>query len=559
MPDTGPSKAISLLMLYRQLWQRLCVLFHTRPGDEQSARQTIRNLTVVVLLLIWGVFAEWAFYQHSSERNNMSQVLDRQRAAAQAEVESLLRPVRMFLHQAELWIAQHPQRDPRDDREFLAMVELFYRDTGNSVLIRLAAADGTLHLLPAEAGAGKPANVSDREYFQQALVQAQGKRVLPRSGKPDSFAGIPDSHLFIGQPFLGRVSGHWGMPMALGLRQPSHNLVVIFAHVEMAALHTLLQRQRLYQQGRVELIRSDGLLLASSDGTTTRLGQSRLNSNLFSKGLPQAGEAGIVGEAEAGVGGESHLLAYGEHQSFPLITVVGISEATLLAHWQQQTLQVGFLLVIFTVIILVISWRSLRLLDALHDSRVALKLLATTDSLTGLMNRRRILECCTQELERARRYQTTFSVAILDLDSFKRINDNYGHQTGDLVLQRFAHTCHHQLRDSDRLGRQGGEEFVLLLPGTPLSQAVEAVERIRLAVMHCEVSLERRQGGTGEPVHFTVSAGVSEWHPDDTRIEHLLARSDKALYQAKHAGRNRTMALAAEATHSQPTPPALPV
>ena len=158
--------------------------------------------------------------------------------------------------------------------------------------------------------------------------------------------------------------------------------------------------------------------------------------------------------------------------------------------------------------------------------------LATTDELTGLANRRHFLLRLVDEVARAARYPQPTSVALLDLDHFKLINDTYGHGGGDAVLQVTAALCRDVLRDVDTIGRIGGEEFAVLMPGTDIAGALIVCERLRLAVEQARVETL-----TGI-VRPSVSIGVAERRPDEDSAL-LLLRADTALYRAKQNGRNR--------------------
>lgn len=162
---------------------------------------------------------------------------------------------------------------------------------------------------------------------------------------------------------------------------------------------------------------------------------------------------------------------------------------------------------------------------------------AKTDYLTGLSNRRYFIAFAERELERARRYQKPLAILAIDVDFFKNINDNYGHSVGDLTLQKFAAVCNEVLRESDLLGRIGGEEFAILLPETDAHQAQEISERLRKSLSECRVTLP----DTGISVQFTVSIGVTLFTGGATDIDDLLNRADTALYQAKHNGRNQVV------------------
>lgn len=154
--------------------------------------------------------------------------------------------------------------------------------------------------------------------------------------------------------------------------------------------------------------------------------------------------------------------------------------------------------------------------------------LATHDDLTGLVNRRYAGDRLAQELHRFQRHGNAFSIVVIDLDFFKRINDTQGHPFGDSVLQAFAGEAKATLRDSDLIARWGGEEFLVLLPDTHGPQAVAMLQRL-LSQMH------KLPHGTG-PV-LTFSAGVAEVRRDETVTE-AVARADAAMYEAKQSGRN---------------------
>lgn len=162
--------------------------------------------------------------------------------------------------------------------------------------------------------------------------------------------------------------------------------------------------------------------------------------------------------------------------------------------------------------------------------------LATTDSLTGVMNRYRIEHLVQIFLANAERYGHAFSLILFDIDHFKRVNDTYGHEVGDRVLQTLVACVEHDLREGDLLGRWGGEEFMVLLAGTGLAGAAVDAERMRARVAATPFGLR-------DPV--TVSLGVTEWVKGD-RLKDLLVRADSAMYRAKKAGRNRVCSAGAD-------------
>jgi len=166
---------------------------------------------------------------------------------------------------------------------------------------------------------------------------------------------------------------------------------------------------------------------------------------------------------------------------------------------------------------------------------VELQRLATTDALTGIANRRHFMQQLSLELERVSRYGKSAALLMLDLDHFKDINDRYGHATGDRVLRHFAELTRHRLRRVDLFGRLGGEEFGVLLPDTSPAGAVEFAESLRQQVAHSACSC----GNSAEPIVYTVSIGVANCGDGCVDADGILAQADRALYQAKDAGRNK--------------------
>jgi diguanylate cyclase (GGDEF)-like protein len=172
---------------------------------------------------------------------------------------------------------------------------------------------------------------------------------------------------------------------------------------------------------------------------------------------------------------------------------------------------------------------------ALHEANERLRELARTDELTGVNNRRGLQGALAREMDRARRYSTALSIMMVDIDRFKSVNDSLGHTVGDRVLCGVADALQEQLRQVDIIGRVGGEEFVVVMPETPLNEAMRVAERLRAAVAAMQV-----RTGRGNHVSVTISAGVAMLDQNHFETpDHLLERADRALYHAKESGRNR--------------------
>ena len=172
----------------------------------------------------------------------------------------------------------------------------------------------------------------------------------------------------------------------------------------------------------------------------------------------------------------------------------------------------------------------------LLEANERLRHMSQTDGLTGLDNRRHLEERLREMFEHAKRLNEPFSCVMCDLDRFKSVNDTYGHQAGDAVLKQFARILRNEVREIDRVGRYGGEEFMLLLPGTVLDAGVTFAERVRRQVEAYTFTSE------GVSIRRTASFGVSAWpHPRIADCDGLMRAADDALYVAKETGRNRVV------------------
>ena len=163
--------------------------------------------------------------------------------------------------------------------------------------------------------------------------------------------------------------------------------------------------------------------------------------------------------------------------------------------------------------------------------------LASRDELTGLFNRRHMSDLLAQQRMACQRSGGGFAVALVDLDRFKHINDTHGHAVGDSVLRAFAEQAGAAMRGTDNVGRWGGEEFIVIYPGSTLREAAQGADRLRERVAAAVVTTPG-----GEPLTFTVSIGLTEHLPPES-VDALVERADRAMYQAKSQGRNRVVAL----------------
>jgi diguanylate cyclase (GGDEF)-like protein len=167
----------------------------------------------------------------------------------------------------------------------------------------------------------------------------------------------------------------------------------------------------------------------------------------------------------------------------------------------------------------------------LQQAQEELERLAETDPMTGLYNRMKMDKTLHTEIQRAQRYQTTFSIVLFDLDNFKEINDTRGHQIGDQLLEELATVIRHRVRNTDVIGRWGGDEFLIISPETNLEDAALLAETIRITLSTHSFKND---------IHITSSFGVATWLDNDSQ-DTLIDRADKALYKAKGSGKDQVI------------------
>ncbi len=173
--------------------------------------------------------------------------------------------------------------------------------------------------------------------------------------------------------------------------------------------------------------------------------------------------------------------------------------------------------------------------ETLQQKNVELHEISITDGLTGLYNRKHLMEALDKEVSRSQRHSHSFSFLVIDIDHFKKYNDTYGHLAGDEVLSRLASVFKESIRSSDYAARYGGEEFIIMLPEIGPEQGVEAAERIRNKVA------EQSFGGKGESIKVTISVGVASYPENGEDAQSVMRNADAALYEAKELGRNRVV------------------
>lgn len=227
---------------------------------------------------------------------------------------------------------------------------------------------------------------------------------------------------------------------------------------------------------------------------------------------------------------ENRILAFRWVGDLPFIVIVGEADRDWLANWWRQAATSAVVLFLLILMGLVILREHLAVLR----QREELRLVAQSDFLTGVANRRHFMTLAESELRRARRFAEPFAVLVLDIDDFKSINDTHGHALGDRAIVEFSRTCQATLREVDVLGRLGGDEFAILLPNVSDEGARTLAERIGEAVRGIVLD-----DAVGNPVSLTASIGGTVVHRPEQALDEIIARADAALYRAKKRGRDR--------------------
>src|SRR6266568_1723944 len=368
------------------------------------------------------------------------------------------------------------------------------------------------------------------DYPELLVVNPQGQAVAttapqatPAHLPANWAAAIRTDNAVLGDAYRDGALGKDVVVFAVPIYQTGGRLVgALTAKLDLAAVHHLLRRFAAGASGRVYLITTAGQPLVSSEAEREDLMQRHLDS-AFTRRLLEHEELPIELTGFRGDG----LLAY----------VLGLLITRPLDRLTRGAAQVagGDLDVDLPVVgggeLGYVTEVFNDMVARLRDSRRELERLSITDDLTGLYNRRYVMEALANEVRRSRRLEHPFTLLMLDVDRFKEYNDAYGHLAGDAALARVAAILKESTRDVDCAARYGGEEFVVLLPETEAEGATESAQRVQE-----QLARDALLGGK-----LTVSVGVAQFPADGESPDELLAGADAALYQAKRDGRNRVL------------------
>lgn len=368
----------------------------------------------------------------------------------------------------------------------------------------------------------KAVDLSDREHFRVHRDNPQADR------------------LFISKPVLGRVSKQWTIQFTRPIHKNGQFAGVLVLSVPTSFFADYYQQINVGKDGTIALVGTDRSLRAIASGTSIpgRYGHFKVPEDrpYFD---PKAPVYGFY-EGVSSINGEYRLGAYRRLADDGVVVVVLLSPKDFMAAFDERRELliasagiISLLLAAVALLIFVLSNRYFQSTEKLRQAHDQLAQLANSDVLTGVSSRRSFLAGLEAELARARRHDESLSLLMLDIDHFKRVNDVHGHPIGDAVLKQFTATCASMLRAHDLFGRLGGEEFAIALPHTDLDGASSVAEKIRMAIE--QAPLTTAAGN----IEITVSIGVAQTHAGQHEIDQLIAWADKALYDAKHGGRNQ--------------------
>lgn len=471
----GGGLAVGLLMM------ALCatVLYESRLDALDRARETSRNVALVA--------------QRDIERNFELYAL-----SLQAVVDGFDDPEIMGL-------------PPRLRRQVL-----FDRATTAKYLGSMLVLDASGNIVIDSAGdIPRKGNFADRDYF---TIQRDR----------------PDAGLYVSRPFQSRLrNGASSIALSRRLSHPDGSFAgVAMIAVNLEYFHSLFAGLSLGPHGAISLIARNGIMIMRQPYDQKVIGRDIRTASTFRQFLTAA-QGSFVDRSS--IDGVRRLYYFRNFADLPLIVMVAEAEPDIYVAWRRRAITIGSLMGVLAAGFVAISFLLGAQLRRRLRAESELQLLARTDSLTGLHNRRTLGEILDREWRRARRARSVFSLLFVDIDRFKAYNDTYGHQAGDDALAAVARCIGDSIRrPGDTAARYGGEEFIVVLPDTSAPGALVIAEKIRTAIG--ELAIEHACSEFGR---VTASIGAASWTPErNDAVSELIRAADEALYTAKAAGRN---------------------
>ncbi|MGE8344298.1 sensor domain-containing diguanylate cyclase [Pseudomonas helleri] len=443
-------------------------------------------------------------------------------------------------------------------RSALNIVQLINRDIRNTFSIYDSALINLIDLLHTQALATLPAQTRQSLLFDRTneapssfgffVLDAQGKLIArskpvvsvpPNATQQPWFSVQQNStrdELFISHPYLASSdSPEWIIYLSRRLVAEDGTFAgVAVGKLKISYFQNLFRGLDIGPSGNISLLDTDGTLMLQYPPTSKiSIGQDLSQAPNFRRFLNERFGSFI---AMSGIYHHERLYTFAQVHDLPIIVVVAIAASSIFSNWQHTALVIGSVTLLLCLGLLWLTWLLIRELNLRLHAERDLAALASTDPLTGLANRRTLDRALDLEWRRAQRTGCPLSLVMIDIDHFKAFNDLYGHQAGDEAIRQVAAVIKtHVRRPSDLAARYGGEEFAVVLTETEAANTRLLCEKIRLAV-------EQMPPVLPEHKKLTISLGSCTRYakPGETQ-DALLSAADKALYQAKKAGRNRVV------------------
>lgn len=458
--------------------------------------------------------------RHTIVANETAQLLTQSQVAARVlemEIEAANQALEMLLTGLPQW-QQRPENRQRATQHLERVLDILPGTRSFTVL------DGNgvvqLSTVPTLVGG----NYAHRPFFQE-IVQTVHNDI---------------TRVFISRPYL-TTNRTWAVNVSRAMLDDGQLRGVVVATLDPTFFRNLMNELRYADDMVVGLVHDSGQpYVASSHPSTSTADMLEHLAEAYAEQSVSSTNVSILPEhlhisTNIRPNGTGSI-----HHSFTAIAMRDTRQ--VLRTWQQQNRSIGLLFgvaMLASVLALVAyqQWAR-RMQQAAEQAEAALRNMAFHDPLTQALNRRAFTHAVEKELQRMQRASGCTALPMLDVDHFKSINDRFGHDVGDQVLQTLVQTLQQQLREIDLLGRLGGEEFAVLLPLTNLDGAVQLAERLRAAVADITLPLP---AAAPDGIRFTISVGVTLLQTASTHesIDTALKRTDQAMYQAKTAGRNR--------------------
>lgn len=451
---------------------------------QENLSNITRLLTAVSLFSLWIFLLSYIAmeYRLTSAENNDR--LSRLALGSAKQTDAVFSTTRLMLSTIATWCENHPDSDPLTDIRLSNLIENFRKQSSYTIDIRFVDGNGGLFYVPSK-GNVPLANVSDREYF---LVQ---KNPLTKG-------------FFIAEPIKSRVTHLWGIPVSYPVKNEIRGEFVVFAAIELQSLEKLYAPILSSGSGVISLIRNDGIILSRIPLDDSVIGEKIPG---FDQYMEKTGSfTGIINTSNEFTGNIHKSIAFYKLDSLPVYVTVSREYKSFILDWIYHIILPLFTGLLFTSLILYLFKRYSYYSKELDISRQLLEHEARFDSLTGLFNRKQFFKTMNEH-----------------------IDDNFGHPTGDQVLQQTGRVIRSSIRKNDLAGRVGGEEFAIMLDDASQEIAETVCSRILKGINEIKIP----DGITG------ISIGIATHRSAEERIESWYKRADEALYQAKRAGRNQ--------------------